>query len=112
MPSSRRAPLFGPLPIHGVWTAVGLTRGQFVAILALSVALFVLVGGPVWTRLHDSHFTRLLVSYAAIPPAVWVALRRNGAARPATVFAASAVVALVKLVVTAGLLVVVALARA
>jgi len=112
VPSSPRAPLFGPLPIHGVWTAVGLTRGQFVAILGVSVALFVWVGGPVWTRLHESHFVRLTVSYGVIPPAVWLALHRNGAARPATVLAASAVVALVKLVVTAGLLVVVALARA
>jgi hypothetical protein len=109
--SPGRAPFFGSLPDRGLWTAVGLRRGQFGAILGVSVTLFVFVGGPVWTHLHDGHFMRLAVSYGVIPPAVVLALGRNGSIDLARVLGASAVIALVKLLVTAGLLVVIALAR-
>ncbi len=109
--SATSARFFGALPERGPWTAVGLTRAQFVVILGLSIALFVFVGGPVWTHLRDGHFARIAVSYGVIPPAVVVALRRNGRVRPLVVVGASAVIALVKLVVTAALLVAVALAR-
>ena len=108
VPSAR---FFGALPERGPWTAVGLTRAQFLVILGLSVVLFVFVGGPVWTHLRDGHFARIAVSYGVIPPAVAVALRRSGRVRPLVVVGASAVIALVKLVVTAALLVAVALAR-
>lgn len=94
-----------------MWTAVELTRGQFVSILGLSVLLFVFVGGPLWNHLHDSHFARLAVSYAAIPLAVGVALYRNGACRLPLIVGASALIAVVKLLLTAGLMVVLALAR-
>jgi hypothetical protein len=103
--------LFGPLPERGIWTAVGLARGQFLAILALSVALFLAVGGPAWRHLHDTHFTRIAVSYAAIPLAVTLALHRNRTLRPGLLLAASAVLAGLKLLLTAGLLVAFALAR-
>ena len=106
------APLFGPLPERGIWTALALTRGQFLAILGLAVGLFLVVGGPLWSHLHDGHLKRIAVSYGVIPPAVILALVRNRAARTRAVLAASAVLALVKLVLTAGLLVAVALARA
>jgi hypothetical protein len=106
-----RARLFGPLPAHGIWTAVGLTRGQFLAILALSVALFVFVGGPLWRHLGDGHFARIMVSYGIIPPAVVAVLARKGSLRTRFVLAASGVIALVKLVVTAALLVAFALVR-
>jgi hypothetical protein len=111
MPSPTRAPFFGALPRHGLWTAVGLTRGQFVTILAVSVALFVFVDGPLWAHVRDGHFTRIAVSYGVIPPAVFLMLRRNGSARIALVLGGSLVVALVKLLLTAGLLVLLALAR-
>ena len=111
MTSRTRGAFFGTLPARGPWTAVGLTRGQFLAILGLSVALFVLVDGPVWAHLRDSHLTRIVVSYGIIPPGVIVALRRNGCLRLSLLLAASAVIALVKLLVTAGLLVGIALAR-
>jgi hypothetical protein len=104
-----RTPFFGPLPERGVWTALSLTRAQFLAILALSVALFLLVGGPLWNHLHDGHATRLVVSYAVIPLAVLAALARNRLARPLPVLVASVVIALVKLVLTAALLLVLAL---
>jgi hypothetical protein len=109
--SPHRSPFFGALPEHGPWTAVGLTRGQFIAILALSVALFVLVDGPVWAHLRDGHTMRIAVSYGIIPPAVAVALRRNRSARLSLVLGASAVIALVKLLLTAALLVAIALLR-
>jgi hypothetical protein len=106
-----QARFFGGLPERGPWTAVGLTRAQFLGILALAIALFVFVGGPVWTHVHDRHFARITVSYGVIPLAALAAQRRNGAVRPALVVGATVVIALVKLVLTAGLLVVVALAR-
>jgi hypothetical protein len=111
VPTSPRTPFFGALPEHGLWSAVGLTRGQFVGILAVSVALFVFVGGPVWTHVHDGHFVRIAMSYGVIPPATALALRRNGGARLPLLIGGSVVIALVKLLLTAGLLVVVALAR-
>jgi hypothetical protein len=104
------APFFGALPERGPWTAVGLTRGQFAAILGLSVGLFVFVGGPVWMHVRDHHFARIVVSYGAIVPATAAALQRNGRARWPLVVGASAVVAAVKLVVTAALLVALAIA--
>ena len=111
MPVDGSAPFFGGLPERGPWTAVGLTRTQFVAILTLSLALFLFVGGPLWTHVRDRHFARIAVSYGVIPLATAAALQRNGAARPARIVAASAVIALVKLVVTAALLVTIALGR-
>ena len=109
--SSGHAPFFGSLPERGPWTALGLTRGQFTVILGLSVALFVFVDGPVWTHLRDSHTIRIAVSYGIILPAVAIALRRNGSATVPLVIGASALIAAVKLLVTATLLVVVALGR-
>jgi hypothetical protein len=101
--------LFGPLPTRGPWTALGLTRGQFVTILGLSVGLFLVVGGPVWRHLRDAHFWRLALSYAVIPPAVAWALRRNGSSHALRIVVASGVLALLKLLITAGLLVLLAL---
>ena len=108
---SERSPLFGPLPEHGIWTAISLTRTQFLLILGLSLTLFLLVDGPVWQHLHDSHFRRIVLSYLIIPPAVVVGLVRNRAAGALSVLVASVVLALLKLVLTAGLLVVLALGR-
>ncbi len=103
-------PLIGPLPTRGLWTAVGLSRGPFLGILAVAVACFVLVGGPVWRDPHGDHFVRIALSYAVIVPLVVLAFRGR---RPFPVGCATAAVltiALVKLVVTALLLAVVALA--
>ena len=110
MPSSPTR-FFGALPERGLWSAVGLTRGQFVGVLGLSVALFVFVGGPVWMHVHDGHLTRIAVSYGVIPPATAIALHRNHNARLPLLAGATVVIALLKLLLTAGLLVVVALAR-
>lgn len=108
---SGRTPFFGSLPERGVWTSVELTRGQFLTILAISLLLFLLVGGPLWDHLHDSHFARIAISYGAIPPAVAMALYRNGAARVSLIVGASALIAVVKLLLTAGLMVAFALGR-
>jgi hypothetical protein len=105
-----RAPFFGRLPEQGIWTPLGLTRTQFLVILALALALFVFVDGPVWQHVRASHFRRITVSYAVIPLAVLAALVRNGRARPLLVLGASAVLAAIKLVVTAALLVALAIA--
>jgi hypothetical protein len=109
---SHRVPLFGPLPTRGVWTAVGLTRGQFLGILAVSIAMFLFLDGPLWRHTHDSHFWRIVWSYLAILPMAAVALHRNGKAHISTIVAASVVVGLVKLVVTAMILVAIGLGQA
>lgn len=105
-------PLFGALPADGVWTSLGLGRVQFFATLALSIALFVFVDGPVWRHVHGAHFWRITVSYAAIPLAVAAALAWNHTPRVSLLIGASAVLALIKLVATAALLVALALAGA
>jgi hypothetical protein len=102
-----RHAFFGPLPTRGIWTALALTRDQFLLILAVSIALFLFIGGPVWRHLHDSHFERIVLSYAFIPPATAAALSRNGKARLLAIVVAGAVLSLIKLVLTAGLLVII-----
>jgi hypothetical protein len=109
-PTPKHGTFFGPLPRSGIWTAIALTRAQFLLILVLSVVLFVFIGGPVWAHAHESHFWRIGLSYAVIPAAVAAALHRNREARPVTIVVASAVIALVKLVVTAALLVIAGMA--
>jgi hypothetical protein len=95
-----------------VWTAVGLTRGQFLSILAVSILLFMFLYGPLWLHTHDSHFGRIVWSYLMILPMTGAALYRNGKARIGTVVAASVVIGLVKLVVTAVILVAIGLGQA
>jgi hypothetical protein len=102
---------FGPLPTRGPWTAVGLGAGGFFGILALAVLAFALVGGPVWADPRGAHFVRLAVSYALIPLAVAFVLRRERPFPLGRVVAASALLALVKLVLTALLLVAVVAVR-
>ena len=102
--------LIGPLPTHGPWTAVGMSRGWFFAVLGLSVLAFVLIGGPVWRHPHDGHLVRITVSYLMIVPLVGAALRRERPFPFGRLAVASAVIALMKLVLTALLLASVALA--
>ena len=102
--------MFGAFPTDGIWTSLGLGRAQFFAILGLSLVLFVFIDGPVWRHVHAAHFWRITLSYGAIVPAVWAALLWNGTPRLSPLLGASAVIALVKLVATAALLVVLALA--
>ena len=106
-----RTPLVGPLPTYGPWSAVGLPRGQFFAILAIAVGCFVLLGGPVWRDVHGDHFARIAVSYAVIVPLVAVAFRHRRPFPVGLAVAAIAIIALAKLVVTAVLLGLVALAH-
>jgi hypothetical protein len=108
--SAHRTPFFGGLPEHGIWTPLGLTRAQFVLILGLALALFLFVDGPAWQHVRASHFRRITVSYAVIPVAVTAALLWNHRARPMLVIGGTAVLAAIKLVLTAGLLVALAIA--
>ena len=104
-----RTPLVGPLPVRGPWTAVGLSRGPFLAILAVSIVAFVLIGGPVWRDVRGDHFERIALSYALIVPLVGLALRHRRPFPLGQAVAAIATIALVKLVATAVLLAVLAL---
>jgi len=101
-----RPPLFEPLPQHGPWSAVGLSRGEFLGVLGISLGLFILLGGPLWSHLRDAHFVRITVSYAIIPLLVAVVQWRSGTLRLAAFLGATALLAATKLVVTAGLTVV------
>ncbi len=98
-----RTPLFAPLPVDGPWTALHLTRGQFLAILLGATLVYVFTGGPLWAHLRENDFLRIVVSYAVIPLAVALALHRNGHLRLAAWLAASGVIAGLKLLLTAGL---------
>ena len=101
----------GPLPATGPWTAFGLGRGQFLAILLLAVALFVWIGGPVWRHTHDPHLARLLGSYAVIPPAVAAAQLRNRTFGWGRLLGATVTIGVLKLVMTALVLVASEMAR-
>lgn len=103
--------MFGAFPTDGIWTSLGLGRAQFFAILGLSLLLFVFIDGPVWRHVHAAHFWRITLSYGAIVPAVWAALVWNRTPRLSPLLGASAVIALLKLVLTAALLVALALAE-
>lgn len=106
-----RPRLFAPLPVSGPWTALGLGRGQFFGILIGACLIYLFVGGPLWAHLRQNDFVRIVVSYLAIPIAVALAQRRNGTLRVSTWFAASSVIAALKLLVTAGIAVVLGIAR-
>jgi len=104
--------LFAPLPEHGPWTPLHLTRGQFLAIVTGACLVYAFTGGPLWTHLGESDFVRIAVSYAVIPLAVAAALWWNGALRFSLWLAASAVIAALKLVITALLALVLGIAGA
>lgn len=106
-----RPRLFAPLPVSGPWTALGLGRGQFFAILIGACLIYLFVGGPLWSHLRQNDFVRIVVSYSAIPIAVALAQRSNGKLRLSTWFAASSVIAALKLLVTAGIAVVLGISR-
>lgn len=110
MPGEGRPRFLEPFPTSGPWTAVGLARREFLGILAVSLALFVFLGGPVWSHLRGVHFGRIAVSYAVIPVLVAMAQWRAGTLRPTLFLGASALLAAVKLVLTAGLTVVLGIA--
>jgi hypothetical protein len=109
---SQRTSLFGPLPANGPWTALDLTRGQFVGVLLLACTAYVFTGGPLWQHLGESDFLRIVLSYALIPLLVAVALSRNRALHLSRWLAASGVLAALKLLVTALLAVAVGIYRA
>jgi hypothetical protein len=108
-PPERR--LFAPLPTTGIWTRLGLGRGAFFAILTVSTLLFLLVPAPLWSHLREGHFTRLTVSYAIIPVAVSVVLARHGRFAPGLALRGALVIALLKLVLTTGAMMAIALVR-
>lgn len=108
---STRRPFFGALPTRGIWTAVELSRLQFLLILLVSVALFVFLNGPVWEHLREGHFARIILSYAAIPLMVLAAELYNRRGGPLVFVAAVLVIGFLKLVLTALLLMVLTLAR-
>ena len=96
-----RPPLFEPLPVRGPWTAVALSRGEFLGVLGASLVVFAVLGGPVWTHVRDAHFLRITVSYAVIPILVASVQWRSGSLRPGVFLGATALLAATKLVVTA-----------
>jgi hypothetical protein len=74
--------------------------------------VFTFLGGPAWRHLHDPHLVRIGASYAAIPLGVAGAYMYNRDRRFGLALAAAAVIALIKLVATALLLMVFSIAAA
>ncbi|MBM4267772.1 MAG: hypothetical protein FJ144_14375 [Deltaproteobacteria bacterium] len=99
---TERTPFFAPLPTRGPWTALGLSRGPFFAILAAACLVYLFWGGAVWSDVGESEFARIVVSYAVIPLGAAIALRREGHLSWAALLAASGVIAVSKLLLTAG----------
>jgi hypothetical protein len=87
-----------------------MSRAWFLGILAASVIGFLLIDGPVWEHVHDGHFRRIVLSYAMIPAGVAAAFLRRWRGRMGQMLAATAVLALAKLVLTAGMLAVIEMA--
>ena len=110
-PPAERFRLFAPLPVSGPWTALGLSRGQFFGILIGACLIYLFLGGPLWLHLRQNDFVRISVSYLAIPLAVVFAQRHNGTLKLATWFAASGVIASLKLLATAGIAVIFGISR-
>ncbi len=96
-----RAPFFGAFPERGVWNALSLSRGQFVAIIALSVLAFVFIDGPLWRHLDANHFRRIVASYGMIPLMILVCQRIGGRIDVRTLLGATIVIGVIKLLATA-----------
>jgi len=109
--SESQTRFFAPFPERGVWTAVGLTRGQFFGIFAISTALFFVIGGPLWDHLREGHLARIVWSYAAIPVLVVLALARNRRLELFPAVGATIVLGFAKWIVTAALTMVLGLMR-
>lgn len=92
---------FGSFPTRGVWTALGLTRTEFFVILIVSVALFSLVDGPIWQHPGGNHFRRITTSYLAIPLLILANQLTRKKFDLAALFGGSIVIGVIKLVVTA-----------
>lgn len=103
--------MFAPLPVNGPWSALHLTRAQFLLILLGATLVYVFTGGPLWSHLRENDFVRILISYAVIPVAVAAALQRNGHLRFTLWLAASGVIAALKLLLTAVLALILGIAQ-
>jgi hypothetical protein len=99
---THRPAFFAPLPATGPWTALGVGRGPFFAILASACLVYLFWGGPIWSHLGDSEFPRIVVSYAVIPLGASIALYRAGRLTLPALLAASGMIAALKLLLTAG----------
>jgi len=108
--STERARMFSTPSLQGPWTALRLTRAQFFAILLGATLVYVFTGGPLWSHLRENDFDRITISYLVIPATVALALYRNHELRVSTWLAASGVIAAVKLLLTAGLALVLGIA--
>ncbi len=96
-----RAAFFGRFPSRGVWTVLGLTRVHFFVILTISVVAFLFLDGPLWENLAANHFRRIVVSYTAIPAMILVSQFLRDRVDWAKVFGGSVVIGVIKLLITA-----------
>jgi hypothetical protein len=96
-----------PLPHGGHHDGVlgsGLGAGALVAVVALSTAVFLLWGGPLWSApTGASHVARIAISYLLVAPTVAIALATLGRWSMTRLVTAVALCWGAKLVVTASL---------
>lgn len=80
---------------------MGLSRAQFVAIIGISLVAFLFVDGPLWEQLGDNHFRRITLSYLAIPVLVAALQMYAGKLDAGALFGATIVIGVIKLLLTA-----------
>lgn len=97
--------LYGPDPHHPqrrapLTPALGLSIRQSVAVLLISLLVFLFLGGPLWSASRQTFPLRLFASYLIIPLLVAGQLRWNGVRAWRTTLVTSIVLAGIKFVIT------------
>lgn len=100
-PEKNESQFFGSLPTHGVWTAVGLSRSQFLLVISVSVLAFLFLGGPLWQHLDTNHFHRIVLSYLAIPVLILAIQLARRQLNLSTLLGGTIVIGVIKLLLTA-----------
>jgi hypothetical protein len=95
------SPFFGSFPTRGVWTALGLSRAQFLLIIAVSVVAFLFVDGPLWRQLEGNHFRRIVLSYLTIPAMIVAIQLLHREFSLSTLLGGTIVIGVIKLLLTA-----------
>ena len=93
-------PLTAPRPARSFRETLGLSATQFVIVLLFSLAVFVFLGGTLWSAPRETFALRLFVSYLVIPLLVVPLLWRNQVRSWLTMAFASLAVAGVKFAIT------------
>jgi len=101
--------LYGPDPAHPTQRrkqfapTLGLSSRQSASVLAISLLVFIFLGGPLWSASRQTFPLRLFTSYLLIPVLVVSLLRWNRVFSWRTALFASAVIGGMKFIITVGI---------